>query len=254
MRSPVPALLALVGSLLLGSCATTLREEARRAAEGRAVDAGPVVTALEEAWASIEPTKRIFDVTLVEGRRRFAGEGAVTYATRPWRLVAHVFGPHDTPILHLRLDGGILTVRLPRENETLTGELGDPRFARLTGERALVSPEILGAMIGAYDVRRMMEGAERVIATGDDDRRTLYILENGIVHALTIETPTGPLIEYRQDRDDRPVYRVRFERFAETAGRTSPRRIVLRDFVGDRFLVVEVESEREADEDEFGFE
>lgn len=254
MRLAAPALLALVTTLLMAACVTTLREEALRAVESRAVDTEPVVAALEEAWTSIEPTKRIFDVTLVEGRRRFAGEGAVTFATRPRRLVAHVFGPHDTPILHVRLDGEVLTVHLPRENETLVGELGDPRFARLTGERALVSPEILGAMIGAYDVRRMMEGAERVIGAGDGDRRTLYILENGVVHALTIRTPTGPLVEYRQERDGRPVYRVRFENFVDTGGRVSPRKIVLRDFAGDRFLVIDVESEREANDDELEFD
>lgn len=263
-RTPRPAsrraraaLLLLAGSALtagLSGCATTLRDEARRALEDGAVDPEPVVAALEEGWRSIGPTKRIFDVTLIEGRRRFAGEGAVTFTTEPRRLEAHVFGPHDTPILHVRLDGEILTVRLPRENETLVGELGDPQFARLTGERALVSPEILGAMIGAYDVRRMVEGADRVVAAGDDGRRTLYILENGRVHALTIATPTGPLVEYRQDRDDRPVYRVRFEEFAETGGRASPRRIVLRDFVGDRYLVVDVESEREASEDELAID
>lgn len=246
-------MLLLAGSALttgLTGCATTLREEARRAHEERPVDPEPVVATLDEAWRTIGPTKRIFDVTLVEGRRRFAGEGAVTFATVPMRLVAHVFGPHDTPILHVRLDGEMLTVRLPRENETLVGELGDPRFARLTGARALVSPEILGAMIGAYDVRRMIEDADRIVAAGDGGRRTLYILENGRVHALTIATPTGPLVEYRQDREDRPVYRVRFEEFAGVDGRASPRRIVLRDFVGDRYLIVDVESEREASEDE----
>ncbi|MDX1662104.1 MAG: hypothetical protein R3326_09975 [Gemmatimonadota bacterium] len=246
------ALLVAATVVTLVGCATTLREEARRAMESPAVDPLPVVATLEAMWDSIAPTKRIFGVTLVEGRRRFGGEGAVTFATDPRWLEAHVFGPHDTPILHVTLDEDLLTVRLPRENETLVGELGDPRFARLTGERALVSPEILGAMIGAYDVERMIEGSERVVAAGDDGRRTLYILEDGRVHALTIATPTGPLVEYRQDRDDRPVYRVRFEEFEETGGRGSPRRIVLRDFVGDRYLVIDVKSEREASEHEIG--
>ncbi|MBW3661330.1 MAG: hypothetical protein KY397_06835 [Gemmatimonadetes bacterium] len=249
MRARPRALLAFACTLLLG-CATTLRQEALRAVEDGAVDSEPVVAAFERIWTSIGPTKRIFSVTLVEGRRRFAGEGAITFATEPRRLVAHVFGPHDTPILHVRLEGGILTVRLPREGETLVGEPGDPKFARLTGERALVAPEILDAMIGAYDVRRMAEGADRLIAAGDDGRRTLYILRNGTVHALTLATPDGPLVEYRQDRDGRPVYRVRFERHAELDGRTSARRIVLRDFVGDRYLIVDVKSEREASEDE----
>lgn len=246
MTRAAAALLALA----VAGCATTLREEALRAAGGEAaVPAGPVLETLETAWRSVEPTKRIFAVTLVEGRRRFAGEGAITFATEPRRVVAHVFGPHDTPILHLRLVGDDLVVRLPREGETLSGKLGDPEFARLTGEAALVSPEILGAMIGVYDARALAEGADRVVAAGDDGRRTLYILRDGTVHALTLATPDGPLTEYRQDRDGRPVYRVRFEEYADE-GRASPRRIVLRDFVGDRYLVVDVKSEREASEDE----
>lgn len=244
------ALVALL-ALALAGCATTLREEARRALEGEgAVPAEPVLETLAATWSAIEPTKRIFGVELVEGRRRFAGEGAITYDTEPRRVVAHVFGPHDTPILHLTLVGEDLVVRLPQEGETLTGRIGDPTFARLTGERALVSPEILGAMIGAYDVRRLAEGAERIVAAGDGVRRTLYILRNGTVHALTLATPDGPLTEYRQDRDGRPVYRVRFEAFEGPEGRRTPRRIVLRDFAGDRYLIVDVESEREASEDE----
>lgn len=238
-------------ALALAGCATTLRDEALRALGGRAeVPAEPVLETLEAAWSAIEPTKRIFAVTLVEGRRRFAGEGAIVYDTEPRRVVAHVFGPHDTPILHLTLVDEELVVRLPREGETLRGRIGDPRFAELTGERALVSPEILGAMIGAYDARRLAEGAERVVAAGDGGRRTLYILRNGTVHALTLATPDGPLTEYRQDREGRPVYRVRFEEFEALDGRRTPRRIVLRDYAGGRYLVVDVRSERKASEDE----
>lgn len=201
---------------------------------------------LAEAYARIESTKRIFDVTLIEGRRRFSGEGAVEYSADPRRLRADVFGPHATPIVHVRLEGDDLTVRLPQEGRVLSGELGDPRFAELTGERALVSPEVLGALVGAYDVLELTEGAEEVAASADGGRRTLYIRRPDAIHALTIEGPAGRLIEYRQARQGRLVYRVRFEEYRPVDGRHSPRHVVLRDFIQDRQLVVDVTLEREA--------
>lgn len=231
------------------ACATTLREEARRATESELPTAS-LIEALRSSHQAIGTTKRIFGVTLVEGRRRFGGEGALVYQAEPRRLRADVFGAHDTPVLHVRLRDDRLTVRLPRDGETLTGELGDPRFARLTGERALVSAEMLGALLGAYDVDRLLADAERVVAAAEEGRRTLYILEDATIHALTLGSRER-LVEYRQARDGRLLYRVRFEEFHEVDGRASPWHVVLRDFARDRFVVVDVRSERSATEDDF---
>lgn len=243
-RGVVAALLALATATLPG-CAASLAERARRAAEG-GTDPAPLVGELQAAFEALNATKRIFSVTLIEGRRRFAGEGALLYTAEPRRLRADVFGPHDTHVLEVFLVGDSLTVVLPREGETLSGEIGDPRFAALTGERALVSPEILGAMLGAYDVERLVERAEAVSSEREDGRRTLFVREAGAVHGLTLED--GRLVEYRQERDRRLVYRVRFEEFEPVDGRSSPRHVVLRDFVRDRQLVVDVRSERAPEE------
>lgn len=252
-RLPIPrgaaaAALVATTTLLLAGCAVTLREEARRAA-GEGGPTTPVVEALRTAHDAIDATKRIFEVTLVEGGRRFAGEGALVYEADPRRLVADVFGPHDAHVLHVELVGDRLTVRLPQEGEVMRGELGDPEFARLTGERALVRPEILGALLGAYDIDRLLEGADRVAARGEGERRTLYVVDGEVVHALTIAPPPedggGPvLVGYRQERDGTPVYRVQFDEFHRVDGRWSPWRVVLRDFAGDRWIVAEVRSER----------
>jgi len=234
---------ALVGATLAG-CVTTLEGEARRARE-TGVDPLPLVERLTEQHRAIDTTKRVFDVTLVEGRRRFAGAGAVEYRADPRRLDADVFGPHDTHVLSVHLEGDRLTVRLPQEGEVLTGELGDPRFAELTGERALVSPEILGALVGAYDVGGLAEGADWTAAAADGERRTLYIQRGGVLHAFSVELPEGRLIEYRQARAGRLVYRVQFDDFQPVGGRESPRYVVLRDFVQERQLVIDVTREHE---------
>lgn len=234
----------IVVAVLAAGCVTTLEQEAREAAS-RGVDPAPLIEELAGRHAAIETTKRIFDVTLLEGRRRFSGAGAVEYRADPRRLDADVFGPHDTHVLSVRLEGDRLTVRLPREGEVLSGDLGDPRFAELTGERALVSPEILGALVGAYDVRRLVRGADATAAAVDGDRRTLYVRRGDVVHALTLRAPVGHLTEYRQSREGRLVYRVRFDDFQAVAGRESPRRIVLRDYVKERRLVIDVTREHE---------
>ncbi|HUP18521.1 MAG TPA: hypothetical protein VM778_01060 [Gemmatimonadota bacterium] len=241
-----PHLLAAIAlaALAVTGCATSLAERARRAAEGGA-DPEPLVAALRQAHAEVDATKRIFGVTLIEGRRRFGGEGAMVYTADPRRLRADVFGPHDTPVLHVRLKDDSLTVVLPREGETLSGVLGDPRFAELTGERALVSPEILGAMLGVYDVERLLTRADAVAAEVEGGRRTLLLREGDAVHALALED--GRLVEYRQERAGRDVYRVRFERFEPVNGRASPRYVVLRDYVRGRQLVLDVRSERTPD-------
>lgn len=223
-------------------CVASLTNEAGRALEtGR--DPGPLIADLAGYHAAIDRTKRIFEVTLVEGGRRFQGEGALSYRARPRAARGDVFGPHSTPVLHFALFGDTLTVVLPREDEVLHGRLGDPRFAEMTGERALVTPEVLGAMLGAYDVGLWVERAERVASATDDDRRTLYIWEGDALHALTVRD--GRLVEYRQGRQGELAYRVEFEEFERVDGRESPRRVVVRDFLRDRWLVVEVTREHE---------
>lgn len=239
-----PALWVALGlGIASTACGASLAERARRAAEA-GTDPEPIVESLRATFESIDETKRIFSVSLVEGGRRFSGEGALTYRARPRTLSADVFGPHDAHVLQVRMVGDSLTVVLPQEGEVLTGEIGDPRFAELTGERALVSPEILGAILGAYDIDRLLEGSDRVSASVDGGRRTLYVTAGGTIHALTLEGPRGSLVEYLQARGDRLVYRVRFGDFQTVDGRLSPWRVVLRDFVGERDVVVEVRVER----------
>jgi hypothetical protein len=234
---------ALVAAVLAG-CVTTLEREAGRARETGA-DPLPLVERLTAQHRAIDTTRRIFDVTLIEGGRRFGGAGAVEYRAEPRRLDADVFGPHDTHVLAVRLEGTRLTVRLPREGEVLTGELGDPRFAELTGERALVSPEILGALVGAYDVGSLVRDADWTAAGTEEERRTLYVRRGEALHAFTVELPEGRLVEYRQARGGRLVYRVQFDDFQPVGGRESPRHVVLRDFVQERRLVIDVTREHE---------
>ncbi len=227
-------------------CVASLTNEAARALEAGG-DPAPLVAELSAIHDAIERTKRIFDVTLVEGDRRFHGEGALSYRARPLAARGDVFGPQSTPVLRFSLVEDSLTVVLPREGEILRGRLGDPRFAELTGERALVTPEVLGALLGAYDVQRLVERADRVASATHDDRRTLYIWEAGSLHAFTIRG--GRLVEYRQASDGKLAYRVEFEEFAPVDGRESPRRVVVRDFAGDRWLVLDVSREHEEVED-----
>ena len=224
------------------SCVASLTTEARRAAEAGGNPA-PLVEELGRLYDSIERTKRIFDVSLVEGGRRFRGEGALSYRADPLAARGDVFGPHSTPVLRFTLFGDTLTVELPQEGERLRGQLGDPRFAELTGEKALVTPEVLGALLGAYDVERWIERADRVAVATDDERRTLYIWEDGALHALTLRQ--GRLVEYRQAREGRLAMRAQFEDFEPVDRRLSPRRMVVRDFPRDRWLVLDVTREHE---------
>ena len=242
-------LAALVAALAVTGCAASLHEEARRAAS-EGMDPRPLVDRLDEQWRALSSTKRIFDVTLVEGRRRFSGEGVVLYQRDPRRLRLEVFGPHSTNVLHARLVGDSLTVVLPRSGEVLTGAVGDTTFARLTEEEALVSPEALGALLGAWDVQSLVAGARSVSAARDDGRRTLYVVGDRVVHAFTLDADTGLLEEVRWSRDGRLAVRVRLERYRAIGGRASPSRSVVRDFVHDRRIVIEVTTERE----EFGDE
>jgi hypothetical protein len=235
----------LAASAALG-CVASLSNEAARALEAGG-DPGSVVEELSAIHDAIERTKRIFDVTLVEGNRRFHGEGALSYRARPLAARGDVFGPQSTPVLRFALFEDSLTVVLPQEGEVIRGRLGDPRFAELTGERALVTPEVLGALLGAYDVRRLAGRADRMAAATHDDRRTLYIWDAGMLHALTVRG--GHLVEYRQASGGELAYRVEFEEFAAVNGRESPQRVVVRDFARDRWLVLEVSREHEEVED-----
>jgi len=245
--------LAAAAALAAAGCYATLERRARDAAAS-GLDPAPLVAELEAQFEEIRVTKRIFGVTLLEGRRRFRGEGVVQYRSEPRRLRADIFGPHDTPVLRVTLVGEELTVVLPREGEVLTGTLGDPRFAEQAGERALASPEILGAILGAYEVAPLVEGAGLVAAAGDDGDRVLYLVRREAVHAFTLRAvatgegeaaPGARLVEYRQGREGRLVYRVRFEDFAPVDGRWSPRHVVLRDYVKERSLVIDVTREHE---------
>jgi hypothetical protein len=55
----------------------------------------------------------------------------------------------------------------------------------------------------------------------------------------------GHLVEYRQGRDGELSYRAEFERFEQVDGRESSRRVVVRDFARDRWLVLDVTREHE---------
>ena len=224
------------------ACVASLTSEARRAVEAGG-DPGPLVAALASLHDSIDRTKRIFDVTLVEGRRRFHGEGALSYRADPLAARGDVFGPQSTPVLRFTLFGDTLTVELPREGQVLHGRLGDPRFAELSGEEALVTPEVLGALLGAYDVAGWVERADRLAVGTDGDRRTLYIWEGDALHALTLRQ--GRLVEYRLARGGELAVRAQFEEFEPVGGRESPRRVVVRDYPRDRWLVLDVTREHE---------
>lgn len=238
----VACVIALVGVV---GCAASLTQRARRAIG----DPDRLVTRLEHQFDEIDATKRIFAVTLIEGRRRFAGDGAVVFRSEPRRMVVDVFGPHDTHVVHLDLVGDSLTVDLPQDGEILSGRLGDPVFVALTGERAFASPEVLGALLGAYDIGPLARGADRLSATRDRDRSTLFIERGDIVHAFEIEEPDGRLVDYQQERAGRLVYRVRFSEFEVSGELESPRKVVLRDYIKERQLVLDVRSQRDPDRD-----
>lgn len=243
MRRALPLSLTLA---LVTACATTIERQAREAATG-GIDPAPLISLLEARFDAVEATKRIFDLTLIEGRRRFGGEGVVQYRSEPRRLRVDIFGPQSTPVLRVTLVDDWLTVFLPREGEMLAGRLGDPRFATLAGERALASPEMLGAILGVYDLAPLLEEVRLVSAGADGDRQTLYIVRSDAVHAFTVAPVAGApqLVEYRQGREGHLAYRARFERYAPVDGRSSPRRVVMRDFVKERSLVVDVTREHE---------
>jgi hypothetical protein len=234
---------------LTAGCSATLERRAREAAEA-GIDPAPLVAELAAQFEALDVTKRIFDVTVVEGRRRFHGEGVVQYRSEPRRLRADIFGPHDTTILRVTLVDDELTVLLAQEGEVVTGKLGDPRFAELAGERAFASPEILGAVLGAYDVASLAEGARLAAEVREGGgERVLYVVDGATVHAFTLEPAEGApgprLAEYRQGRDGRLVYKVAFEEYAPVGARWSPRHVVLRDYVKERTLVVDVTREHE---------
>jgi len=231
-------------AVAIGSACASIRKEALRAAE-EGIDPQPLVETLSRHHTAITRTKRIFEVELLQGGRRFRGEGALQYRSDPLRLRVDVFGPRSTPVVHVTLVDDRLTVVLPEEDEVVAGRLGDERFARLTGERALASREVLGALLGAYDVSALAATAHRVSAAADGDERTLYVSVDGETHAFTLGMPDDRLVEYRVARGDRPVYRVRFDEYAPVGDRRSPRRVVVRDFVGERTLVVNVTREHE---------
>jgi hypothetical protein len=228
----VTRVVTLLATVWAAACVTTVEREAHQAIE-RGEDPQPLIEVLSAIHASIDVTKRIFDVTLIEGRRRFGGEGAVRYRAHPRRLHVSVSERDD------------VVVELPQEDEVLTGKLGDPSFEALTGERALVSREILGALLGSYDVGALVAEADLVAARVESERQTLYVLERDIFHSLTLESSGRRLVEYRQERDGRLVYRARFSDFRQVEERTSPWRVVVRDFSNERQFVIEVVKEND---------
>jgi hypothetical protein len=241
----VTRVVTLLATVWAAACVTTVEREAHQAIE-RGEDPQPLIEVLSAIHASIDVTKRIFDVTLIEGRRRFGGEGAVRYRAHPRRLRVDVFGPRSAPVLHVSVsERDDVVVELPQEDEVLTGKLGDPSFEALTGERALVSREILGALLGSYDVGALVAEADLVAARVESERQTLYVLERDIFHSLTLESSGRRLVEYRQERDGRLVYRARFSDFRQVEERTSPWRVVVRDFSNERQFVIEVVKEND---------
>lgn len=235
---------ALAALIPATGCATTLEREAREAAAG-GLDPGPLLAALGDQYGAITATKRILAITLIEGRRRYRADGVVWYRAEPRRLRAEVFGPQDISILRARLAGDSLTIVLPREGEVLRGALGDPQFAALTGERAFIGPQSLGALLGAYDVRALAAAASdtAAAAAADGNRRTLYLIGSDGVQAFTLEGSPGRLVEVRHGRGGRLLARVRFADFQPVDGRMSPRSVVLRDLLHNRQLVFTVTRE-----------
>nr|MBA2563851.1 hypothetical protein [Gemmatimonadota bacterium] len=218
-----------------------IRSEAEAA--GSRLPAPTAARLLGRAWDGLEGGKRIFDVRVSERVRVLNGEGAIVYAREPLRLRLDVFGPHSTPLLSLVQRGDSLAVRLHEQRRFVEGTSADPRFAELTEGRAFTGPELVGALLGAYDADRLLQGAADTLAWSAGGEWVVALLERNRAHRFTYAQADSSLRTYRQERGGRLAYRVRFSDYRAVAGRARPFRVELEDVGGRRTVRVDVRRE-----------
>jgi hypothetical protein len=236
-------LLALTFASALGiaGCAATIREEAGRAAAGLPPETA--ASLLDGAWSRLERGKRIFDIRLADRARVLHGQGAIVYRNDPLRLRLDVFGPHSTEVLALAQEGDSMTVRLPQEDACVSGPVGDPAFGRLADGRTFTGQELLGALLGAYDVSALVRGPADTLAYATGDRWVVALLEPDRAHRFAYAAADSSLLEYRQERGGKSAYRVRFSDYRTVGGKRRPFRVELEDRAERRSIRADVRSE-----------
>ncbi|MFN2432197.1 MAG: hypothetical protein ABR599_05160 [Gemmatimonadota bacterium] len=227
--------------MLQAGCGATIREEALRAE--RRLAPGEAGRLLGRAWSRLEEGKRIFDIRLSERVRVLNGEGALLYRTRPTQLRLDVFGPHATLVLSLAQDRDSMAVRLPEERRVVSGAVGDPAFAELTEGRGFTGHEVLGALLGAYDVEALLGARADTVGFAAGGEWVVTLLEPERAHRFTYARADSALLGYRQERDGRAAYRVRFSDYRDVEGLSRPFRIELQDVEGRRTVRVQVRQE-----------
>lgn len=230
--------LTLAGTV---ACAAAIREEALRAESP--LPPGLGARLLERDWGLLEGGKRIFDIRVSDRVRVLNGEGALLFRTRPTRLRLDVFGPHSTLVLSLIQNGDSMALRLPEEGRTIVAPVGDPAFRELTDGREFTGPELLGALLGAYDVEELVRTDADTVGYVDGGEWVVALLEKDRAHRFGYAAGDSALVSYRQDRGGRPVYRVRFSDWRSVEGRSRPFRIELEDVGGRRTVRMGVRSE-----------
>ena len=239
-RPPRPLLAAALLALLAG-CGATIREEARRAEPRLAPELAARL--LDGAWSRLDEGKRIFDLRLTGRTRVLRGEGALVYEREPFRLRLDVFGPHATPVFSLAQAGDSMYVRLHEERRFLAGRVGDPAFAELADGRAFTGPEVLGALLGAYEPGALLAGPADTLAYAAGGEWIVTLLEEDRAHRLAFSAADSTLASYRQERGGRLAYRVRFSDYRTLEGRRRPLRVEIEDAAGRRTVRADVRRE-----------
>jgi hypothetical protein len=231
----------LAAALTPASCATTIREEAGRAETRLTSDQAAGL--LAAGWLPLERGKRVFDIRLTDRARVLRGQGAIVYEKDPLRLRLDVFGPHSTEVLSLAQAGDSMSVRLPQEREYMAGPVGDPAFGRLVEGRTFTGPELLGALLGAYDVTSLLSGPADTLAYLARDDWVVTLLEANRAHRFTYGRADSTLREYRQERDGKTAYRVRFSDYRAVEGLRRPFRVEVEDEALRRTVRADVRQE-----------
>jgi hypothetical protein len=240
MRLLLPTL-AAAAALGASGCSATIREAAGRA-ETRLPSAA-AARLLDRGWSRLERGKRIFDIRLADRARVLNGEGALVYEKTPLRLRLDVFGPHSTEVLALGQAGDSMTLRLPQERAYVAGPVGDPAFGRLVEGRIFTGPELLGALLGAYDAAALLGGPADTVAYTAGDRWVVALLEPARAHRFSYARQDSTLREYVQEREGKTAYRVRFSSYRAVEGVPRPFRVELEDATQRRTVRADVRSE-----------
>ncbi len=240
MRPSLPLLL-VAAAVAAAGCAASIREQAGHA-EAR-LSAEQAARLLDAAWGRLERGKRIFDIRLADRTRVLNGQGAIVYEKAPLRLRLDVFGPHSTEVLALAQAGDSMTMRLPQEQAYVAAPVGDPAFGRLVEGRTFTGPELLGALLGAYDAAALLNGRADTVAYAAGDRWVVTLLEPTRAHRFTYARADSTLREYLQEREGKTAYRVRFSDYRTVAGVRRPFRVELEDAAQRRAVRANVRTE-----------